>query len=54
MHLKFYWYTSIALWLQTCFGKSCCLIQGDFFKNKNAIVTKICLNHSTILKTYNI
>jgi len=35
------------------FGHSCGHHQGDFFDNRNTSVIKMCLNHSTVLKTIN-
>ena len=38
-----------VFWSPTCFGPSCGHLQGDFFENNNAIVMKVCQNHSAIL-----
>ena len=49
--LWFYGYNFIAQLSPTCFGHSCGHFQGG--ENKNANIIKMCLNHSTVEKSYN-
>jgi len=46
------WMYLIVLWSLTYFGYSRCHLQGDFCENKNTIIMKVCLNHSTVLKIH--
>jgi len=48
--LFFYGCSVIVLWSPTCFGYSCGHLQGG--QKKNTHVIKMCINHSTVWKSY--
>jgi hypothetical protein len=45
------WYTFIVLWSPVYFSSSYGHLRGDFFGNKNTVLSKMYMNHSAVLKT---